>query len=141
MLHGGQGDKGHGFNLQTCRSAWLVSSWQARPLRARQSSSPLRSHSLQHLACVAPFVRRVTGAAGSSILLSVLLCCQDSVALARQDLLTDLLSTDASKARYEAAVVKTHASKSLLPSTGEARLLMQLNKELFEDDAWEGMKM
>lgn len=53
----------------------------------------------------------------------------------------ELYTTDVSRERYEAAVVKVHASKSHLPSQGEAQMLMQLNSDLFTDDAWEGMKM
>lgn len=51
----------------------------------------------------------------------------------------DLPSTDVSKEQYERAI-KSHSSRSNLPSKGEAEMLLQLDKDLFTDDAWEGMK-
>lgn len=51
----------------------------------------------------------------------------------------DLPSTDVSKEQYERAI-KSHSTRSNLPSKGEAEMLLQLDKELFTDDAWEGMK-
>ena len=51
----------------------------------------------------------------------------------------DLGTTDISRQQYE-AVTKTHAAKSNLPSQGEARMLLELNSDMFTEDAWEGMK-
>ncbi len=51
----------------------------------------------------------------------------------------DLPSTDVSKEQYERAI-KSHSPRSNLPSKGEAEMLLQLDKDLFTDDAWEGMK-
>lgn len=51
----------------------------------------------------------------------------------------ELPSTDASREQYERAV-RRHTPKSQLPTQGEAEVLLQLPRELFTDDAWEGMK-
>ena len=52
----------------------------------------------------------------------------------------DLLTTDANRQQYE-DVVRLHAARSHLPTQGEARMLMELNQDLFTEDAWEGMKV
>ena len=62
-----------------------------------------------------------------------------SLADAASALSLDLPSTDVSKEQYERAI-KSHSSRSNLPSRGEAEMLLQLDKDLFTDDAWEGMK-
>ena len=53
--------------------------------------------------------------------------------------LLELHSTDISREQYERAV-RHHTPKSSLPSQGEAEVLLQLPRELFTDDAWEGMQ-
>ena len=53
--------------------------------------------------------------------------------------LLELPSTDVSRERYERAI-RQHSPKSSLPNPGEAEMLLQLDKELFTEDAWEGMK-
>ena len=66
------------------------------------------------------------------------LVCWSSIGAASA-LTIDLPSTDVSKEQYERAI-KSHSSRSNLPSKGEAEMLLQLDKELFTEDAWEGMK-
>lgn len=53
--------------------------------------------------------------------------------------LLEPLSTDVKREQYERAV-RQHTPRSNLPSEGEAEVMLQLPRELFTDDAWEGMK-
>jgi len=53
---------------------------------------------------------------------------------------SELPSTDVSRDTYERAIKSHHKSQSSLPSKGEAEMLLQLDKNMFTDDAWEGMK-
>jgi len=53
---------------------------------------------------------------------------------------SELHSTDVSRDTYERAIKSHHKNQSSLPSKEETEMLLQLDKNMFTDDAWEGMK-
>lgn len=100
-----------------------------------------------HRTCSKPFLEVIPNFVGlscvrhaSAYIVSILVAC--TLLLTSPSpvpaLPAELHSTDVSKERYERAI-KSH-SRSNLPSKGEAEMLLQLNQDLFTDDAWEGMK-
>ena len=80
--------------------------------------------------------RDVVRQAGTLLLAACVACMPANSAAAT---LLELPSTDVSRERYERAI-RQHSPKSSLPNPGEAEMLLQLDKELFTEDAWEGMK-
>lgn len=110
----------------------------SNPCRKRQKLEKRLNEALTFTATRLRF-STIQGLVSSALpcLAALLVCCSpvcNALALA-----PELSTTDISKEQYERAI-KAHSSRSNLPSKGEAEMLLQLDQDLFTDDAWEGMK-